>query len=229
MSKKNKNRSISETFQLILKKYNSLKQGKEERELEKINELENLTKELLIFFKGFRNILFIMISLLLILTGLFCFSVHKNAELTNINSELEYQKVDSIMKTILDIKGMEVDNVTAQTSYKYQMKGDKIVTYKNLTDENDSLQERIDILRIMRITQKTQISTLRRKLDMAKENYGIKFKEYFKVKNGDTTNYIEIHGTKVDSAFMLLEHYRNNLTYDEAKDLWYITEGQNEK
>lgn len=229
MSKKNQNRSISETFQLVLKKYNSLKQGKDGKELETINELENLTKELLKFFKGFRKILLIIFSLLLILIALFCFSIYKNVELTNINSELENQKVDSIMKTILDIKEIEVDSVTTRTSYKYQKKGDKIVTYKNLLDENDSLQGRIDSLRILRIKQKSRISTLRQKLGMAKDNYGIDFREYYKVRNGDTTNYIEIRGKKVDSAMMLLEHYRKNLTYNKEEDLWYITESQTEK
>lgn len=229
MSKKNRNRSISESFKLVLKKYDTLKQGKDGKELETINELEKLTKELLKFFKGFRKILLMMFSLLLILTALFCFSVYKNIELTNINSELENQKVDSIMKTILDIKETEVDSVTTRTSYKYQKKGDKIVTYRNLLDDNDSLQEQIDSLRILRIKQKSQLSTLRQKLEMAKDNYGINFREYYRVRNGDTTNYIQIQGKKVDSAMMLLEHYRKNLTYNKDEDLWYITEKQKQE
>ncbi|ADF51644.1 hypothetical protein ZPR_1308 [Zunongwangia profunda SM-A87] len=196
---------------------------KDEKSLETILKA---TEEVRTFFKGIRKIFLILLSLVVLLFVLLIISTTYNTKLENLNSELENQKIDSIIKTIMDIKRVQKNDSTITTSYSYQVRGDKIVTYNELVNEKDSLRNTIDSLKLLRIKLKSKNSELDQKLKMIIDNYGIKFTEFYKIKNKDTINYLRLEGKKIDSALILLEHYRKNLSYDKEKNKWYIIENK---
>ncbi|WP_041578730.1 hypothetical protein [Zunongwangia profunda] len=226
MSKKAKNESISDSLNLIVKKVQTLKKSEEVKDEKSLETILKATEEVRTFFKGIRKIFLILLSLVVLLFVLLIISTTYNTKLENLNSELENQKIDSIIKTIMDIKRVQKNDSTITTSYSYQVRGDKIVTYNELVNEKDSLRNTIDSLKLLRIKLKSKNSELDQKLKMIIDNYGIKFTEFYKIKNKDTINYLRLEGKKIDSALILLEHYRKNLSYDKEKNKWYIIENK---
>lgn len=222
MSKKNQNRSVSDIFKRISKNLDSLNSIESEKDPKLKNEIKEDVKELKQFFKGIRKLMLIMFSLFIIAIILFGYTMYQNDKLRYMNSDLESKKVDSIIKTIMNIKEIETDSNTIRTTYNYRTRNNKIITYSELVDENDSLKNSVDSISVLRLKLKSKISTFEKKLKLAKNNYGITFKEYSRVKNKDTINYIQIISREADSAFMLLNHYRDNLYYDKDKDSWFI-------
>jgi hypothetical protein len=222
MSKKNQNRSISDVFKEIFKNLDSLKHSKDEKDQNSLIELDNDIKELKQFFKGIRKLILILFSLLVISIILFVYTIYQNEKLRFLNSDLESKKIDSIIRTIMDIKEIETDSSTIQTTYNYRTRNNEIITYNELAGENDSLKSNVDSITNLKRELNSKISTLEQKLNMAKENYGISFREFYRVENKDTINYIQITGKKVDSAFLLLSRYRDKLFYDKENDSWYI-------
>lgn len=226
MSKKAKNESISDSLNLIVKKVQFLQKKEEVKDEKSLEVILKATEEVRTFFKGIKKLFLILTSLVVLLIVLLIISTSYNTKLENINSELENQKIDSIIRTIMDIKRIQKNDSTITTSYNYQVRGDKIVTYNELVEEKDSLRNTIDSLKLMRIKLKSKNSELDQKLKMIIDNYGIQFTEFYKIKNKDTINYLRLEGKKIDSALILLEHYRKNLTYDKEKNQWYIIENK---
>ena len=226
MSKKAKNESISDSLNLIVKKVQSLQKKEEVKDEKSLEVILKATEEVRTFFKGIRKLFLILTSLVVLLIVLLIISTSYNTKLENLNLELENQKIDSIIRTIMDIKRIQKNDSTITTSYNYQVRGDKIVTYNELVEEKDSLRNTIDSLKLMRIKLKSKNSELDQKLKMIIDNYGIQFTEFYKIKNKDTINYLRLEGKKIDSALILLEHYRKNLTYDKEKNQWYIIENK---
>lgn len=222
MSKKNQNRSISDIFKRISNNLDSLNNIENEKDAKLKNEIKDDIKELKQFFKGIRKLILIMFSLLIIAIVLFGYTMYQNEKLRFMNSDLESKKVDSIIKTIMDIKEIETDSNTIRTTYNYRTRNNNIITYNELVSENDSLKNSLDSISILSLKLKLETSKLEKKLNLAKNNYGINFREYSRVENNDTINYIQIISREADSAFMLLNHYRDNLYYDKDKDTWFI-------
>lgn len=226
MSKKAKNKSISDSLNLIVKKVQTLKKSEEVKDEKSLETILKATEEVRTFFKGIRKLFLILLSLVVLLFVLLIISTSYNNKLENLNTELENQKIDSIIRTIMDIKRVQKNDSTITTSYSYQVRGDKIVTYNELVNEKGSLRNTIDSLKLLRIKLKSKNSELDQKLKMIIDNYGIKFTEFYKIKNNDTINYLRLEGKKIDSALILLEHYRENLSYDKEKNQWYIIENK---
>jgi hypothetical protein len=225
MSKKNKNDSISDSLNLIVKKVKTLQENGDVKTEKSLNEILLATEEVQKFFKGIQKIFIIIISFTCLLLVLLIISWSYNDKLESINSELENQRTDSIIRTIMNIKRIKTDSSSIR-SYHYSVKGNKIVTYKELLVENDSLENIIDSLEILKINIKSKNNNYEKKLKLIKDNYGVEFSEFYKVINKDTTNYIRMKGKKIDSAFMLLEAYRKNLIYNKEKNEWYIQENK---
>jgi len=222
MSKKNQNRSISDIFKRISNNLDSLNSTENEKDPKLKNEIKEDLKELKQFFKGIRKLMLIMFSLFIIAIILFGYTMYQNDKLRYMNSDLESKKVDSIIKTIMNIKEIETDSNTIRTTYNYRRRNNKIITYSELVNENDSLKNSVDSISILKQKLKSNISTFDKKLKLAKNSYGIDFREYSRVKDKDTINYIQIISPEADSAFILLNHYRDNLYYDKNEDIWYI-------
>lgn len=232
MSKEAKNESISGSLELIVKKIKSLqKEGNlNDKDDKSLNELINAVGEIKTFFKGIRKLFIILLSLVALLIVLLFISVSYNNKLKNLNSELESLKMDSTMQKILDFKRVE-NKDSISTSYSYQVRNDEVVTYNDLLKQQDSLLnlmkksvKLMDSLNLMNVRLRIKNSESEQKMKMIRENYGIEFQEFYKIKNKDTINYLSIEGKKIDSAFILLEKYRKNLHYDKDKDKWYIIE-----
>lgn len=224
MSKKAKNESISDSLNLIVKKVQTLKKSEEVKDEKSLEAILKATEEFRAFFKGIRKLFLILLSLVLLLFFLLIISTSYNIKLENLNAELENQKIDSIIRTIMDIENVQKNDSTITTSYSYLVRGDKIVTYNELISQKDSLRNTIDSLKLLKIKLKSKNSELDQKLEMIIDNYGIKFTEFYNVKNKDTVHYLSLEGKKIDSALILLEHYRKNLSYDTEKNQWYIIE-----
>ncbi|MEA1787717.1 hypothetical protein U1E44_16565 [Arenibacter sp. GZD96] len=222
MSKKNQNRSVSDIFKRISNNLDSLNSIESEKDPKLKREIKEDINELKQFFKGIKKLMLIMFSLFIIAVVLLGYTMYQNEKLRFMNSDLESKKVDSIIKTIMDIKEIKTDSNTIRTTYNYKTRNNNIITYSELVNENDSLKSSVDSISILRSKLKSKISSLEQKLNLAKDNYVITFREFYRVKNKDTINYIQIISRKADSAFMLLNHYRDNLYYDKDEDVWYI-------
>lgn len=74
------------------------------------------------------------------------------------------------------------------------------LTYSDLMKENDSLKN---------VNRHNEL-----KLSLARRNYDISFKE--------TDSYITIMAPKLDSALLLLPHYKNKIQYDANKKTWSV-------
>lgn len=223
MSKKKKNDSISDSLNLIVKKVKTLQKNGDVKDEKILNEILLTTEEVKKFFKGIRKVFIILISLIGLLIVILGISSSYIDKLEKTNSELENQKTDSIIRTIMDIKRIKTDSSSIR-SYNYSVRGNKIVTYKELLGENDNLENTIDSLEILKDNLKLKNHNNEKKLKLIKDNYGIEFSEFYKVKNKDTTNYFRMNAQKIDSALMLLQVYRKNLIYNNEKNEWYIKE-----
>lgn len=105
---------------------------------------------------------------------------------------------DSLFHKFMDVK---YDSAQKADIMSYRSVKGKYLRYQDLVRENDSLQYRIDNYKI--------------RLDLAEKVYGIKFK-----KKGETTSII---APSVDSAMLLLPHYRHKIRYDRIKKVWITT------
>ena len=219
MSKKAMNESISDTLKFIIKKVKTLQNNGNTKDNESLNEILENIKELQNFFKGIRKLFLILVTFILLLIVLLGISISYNNKLIDNINELENKKVDSILQTIMDIKVIKKNDSTTVRSYNYQVKGNEIITYNDLLKENDSLTETYQSLKL-----KNQ--TLKNKLKLVETNYNVTFNEFYKIKNKDSIKYIRINGKNLDSALILLEHYRKNLFYDKNRKEWRIFENR---
>lgn len=105
---------------------------------------------------------------------------------------------DSLFHKFMDVK---YDSAQKADIMSYRSVKGKYLRYQDLVRANDSLQYRIDNYKI--------------RLNLAERVYGIKFKE-----KGETTSII---APSVDSAMLLLPHYRHKIRYDRIKKVWITT------
>jgi hypothetical protein len=203
-----KDKSVSDLLNFIISKLKTLQKKGSIEDVQTLSEVIEVTEQLNIVFKGFRKVLLIAFSSIGLLLIILILSTLYTVKLENINRELEYQKTDSILQTIMDIK--EINDTTTNTLYRYRKRGDKIITYQDLINETDSLSHEMDSLRF-------NIFTMTQKLKMVKDTYGIKFREYYKAENNDSANYITIESNKIDSAFSKIDYTFQNLINEKNK------------
>lgn len=217
MKKSRKNESIFESLSLLKKGLLSIKKKENSEDIDKaIIAID----EIIISFKGLRWLILILFVALIISIGVAVLTNLYNTKVEDFNTEIKDYRNDSIVRKILDIKEIKIgDSIT--TSYNYLTKGKKIVTYNQLELENDSLMKAVLSLNVKILKSETkivklenEIATAKDKLNLASENYDIKFIEH--------ENYIQIEGKKIDSAFILLQAYRKKMQYDDKTKSWTI-------
>jgi len=145
----------------------------------------------------------LILFLLFIFSVIFIFLISKenenlqsdNIEKTNIINKLQW--TDSLFNQIMNV---QYDSLETR-SVSYRIRNGEIVKYNELVDENDKLKKEQDILQ--------------RKLNLVQRNYNITFDE--------TDKYFTVHAKQIDSALLLLPHYRDKLKYDPKEQSWTIT------
>jgi len=156
----------------------------------------------------------LLLLLLFIFSIIFIFLMSKenenlkndNIEKTNIINKLQW--TDSLFNQIMNIQydSLETETGYISRSVSYRIKNGEIVKYNELVDKNDELEKERDILQ--------------RKLNLVLKNYNITFVE--------TDRSITIHAEQIDSALLLLPHYKDKLKYDPKEKSWIITLPKND-
>jgi hypothetical protein len=221
MKKSKKNESITDNLFFIKKGLSNLSNENEEVNHEKINAYIKAIDEIIILFKGLKRIVLILFLGIIICIGIIILMKIYDTKVDNFNSEIKNYKTDSIVRKILEIKEFS-KNDSIETSYNYLTRNDTIVTYNQLIKDSDSLEKKL-ILKQLEIdkkeddiiTKNNEINLLKDKLDLARNNYDINFYE--------TKTQITIEAKKIDSALVLLEVFRNRMTYDKKTGKWTIT------
>lgn len=162
-----------------------------------ISEIEKQAKMISKERKGLYNLLLILIAFLIFIAA-YAFNQqdenHIQAE--RINS---LERIDSIYRTFMQPHDGSI-------SYRVDREGNP-VSYKKLMTESDSLQNRI-----WEIEHKLYDCEF--ELKFIKDNYPIKV-----IRNGNTYT---IDAAKIDSALMILDVYRDKISYDKEKNYWII-------
>lgn len=195
-----------------------------------LQDLLNKTNELKRNFKGIRNLLLILFSLIIVLIIILILQFDFENKVNDFNNGLEGLKEDSLIVKILDIK-----NNDSTYSFNYYENKGNIVSYNNLKKENDSIYKIITNQknkneRILNLAQKViknsnkineynnklldENNNLKIKLNLVTENYPINFIE--------TNNSIRIESKKIDSSLILLKHFRNRMTFNSKDNVWTI-------
>lgn len=217
MKDNNNNKTIYQSLSLIkdrlvLLKDEPIKVSKAEID-QSITDINQIFKML----KGLKNLFLILISLLIVLLLYFGYTEYYREEVRIFNNKIDRFKQDSLIKEILDIKIDTIDDKIT-TEYFYRKKGEKVIKYSDLISRNDSLTN--ELLRnknekdsiITSLSEKlgdTQI-----KIRLLEGNYPIKFKE--------TEKDITIYSPELDSALILLKHYRHKMKFNEESKVWII-------
>jgi len=121
------------------------------------------------------------------------------------NEIIERQWSDSLFNQIMEVKINPNDH---SRSIFYREKNGKIITYKELGEEIDTLSRK-------NINLNLENDILKQKLNVIQKYYNITFKE--------TDKSIIIEALKLDSALMLLPYYRNKIEYNPENNSWLIT------
>lgn len=215
------------------KKYHILK-DKIQALFEKIKKDENYSNEEFQPFKDFleytiqfntilsRGIVVVCVFIIALLCTLI-FSTYKISELETINKNLRLNSSDSLLYKIMDVKFIESDT-TRTRSFKYQSINGEPLTYNQLNSKNDSL---IDVIKRTKTSADSLLihhTGLHNGLDFIYEKYKIKVYTKY-IQDSINGNYysMEIPENIVDSALLLLPHYRDKLEYNEESDNWTIT------
>lgn len=131
------------------------------------------------------------------------YTLNENNKLATRVTDMEWS--DSLFHKLMTVT---IDDSTKNKSIAYRVRDDKIITYFDLVNENDSLKKKINQLNIENSLHKIKIS-------LTERNYPIKFYE----KDG----WISIKSPEIDSALLLLPHYRNKITYNIKDKTWNVT------
>lgn len=141
-----------------------------------------------------------IIAIVIIAFGLWGLTLlyDRNEALNSKIESLEYR--DSLFKTF-----MEPDS----TSYiTYRIKNGKPVTYRQLSHESDSLQNKYNDIVQLKEHYRIQLGLITR-------NYPILLK-----KEGDVYS---VYAPKLDSALYLLPVYRDKIRFDKRTNSWIVT------
>lgn len=124
---------------------------------------------------------------------------------------ITYMDNEDLRNTITEKKDIitKYETITRNdTTIKYSDKEGRELTVSNLLNEN------LELLKIIN-NYEYKIHKYETYLDLIKRQYGITVI--------DENNSITTKGERVDSAFLLLNVYRDKLKFDPIKKHWYIT------
>lgn len=166
-------------------------------------EIDNYRNKKKIERRGDLVMLLILFTALTFFIFMTYFTSKENKYLSKRVSDMEW--TDSLFYEFMNVT---VNDSTNQRSIRYRERNNKIITYLDLVNENDSLKRNISDL-------KNKNSTYRIKLSLTEKNYPISFIE--------KDNWISIESPTIDSALLLLPHYRHKLKYNAKEQTWSIT------
>lgn len=222
MKKTEKSESIANDFLFVKGSLESLRNENIENRDEILNETFKRFDEIIKFFKGIQRVFLILSTASIVFLTLFIASLIFNKQIAKLNTEIEDIKTDTIANQILGVRKIMLPDSTYTTTYNYETRNNKVLSYNDLLNEIDSLKikNRLNEAKISSLESKS--SSLNDKLNLAKEYYGIRFWESTKTTKKDTTYYINIESKKIDSALILLEVYRKNLIYNKESKGWEV-------
>ncbi|MDO3695901.1 hypothetical protein QVZ41_13705 [Wenyingzhuangia sp. chi5] len=214
--KKDNKIPVSELFSNLLKITKKIKKDNHDFSEKDANELYKIAFKLEILYKNINRVILILLSFITLLIGFVLWQAYYidkieniNSELRLINNDLEFERMDSIAKKILNLK---INDSLNKRTYSYYLKGGKIITYEDLSIYNDTL-----------ISENTELQKqnklLEMKINAIAEAYDIKIHENIS-HEGDIE--IKWNSKVIDSAYMLLNAFREKLYYDEDKKEWFL-------
>ena len=222
MKKEKKSESIADQLLFIKDSFKVLSDENSENKAEILEKSIKKVDEIIKFFNGVRKILLFLLITSTVLLILLFISLYFIDKATTITTEIEDIKTDTIANQILEVKKVMMSDSTFQTSYTYQTKNNKIVSYNQLLREIDSL-EKILISKDLKINSlENELSTSKNKIDLAQEHYGIRFWKTYQFEKKEKVEYINIQSKKIDSALMLLDVYRDRLFFNKETKKWEI-------
>lgn len=179
------------------------------------------------------------------------FNIEAYIYIEEIDSQLE--KRDSIINSLTfsdqlvkDYFDIQYDSIKNTTSYSLKKDKKSIVVHNTntitekikettitktisnssnntLVNEYNSLARKYNKLVDMTNTKEDSLSEIKLALKLIKNSYGI---SYTSTRANDKL-YVTLKAEKADSAFMLLPHYRDRLTYDKSKKAWIVVKERN--
>ncbi len=124
----------------------------------------------------------------------------KNNFITDIETKQEIIKsYESIISSI--------DTLSSKKKYVFKQKNGNELTYEELLNENIKLMNQLSDVEL-----KLYYSNIY--LDLIKRQYGVVIKH--------ENNSIRAEASKVDSALMLFDSYKDKLRYDEKSKIWSV-------
>ena len=203
MSKKNKIRRLSDVIVDIRKEINN-NESQENKDavrvlLDEANQIIDKNKKA---DKGIGYAMLLMFGVI-IYFGVSLYQADNQISLLNDdivekrNTINNLQWSDSLFTKFMDLS---YDSINGNRTIYYKSINGNPLTYSDLMKENDSLKN---------VNRHNEL-----KLSLARRNYDISFKE--------TDSYITIMAPKLDSALLLLPHYKNKIQYDANKKTWSV-------
>lgn len=222
MKKTEKSESIANDFLFVKESLESLRNENIENREEILNETFKRFDEIIKFFKGIKRVFLILFIASIAFLTLFIASLIFNKQIAKLNSEIEDIKTDTIANQILGVRKVMLPDSSYTTTYDYRTRNNKVISYNDLLNEIDSLniKNRLNELKINSL--ESEKLSLNDKLNLAKENYDIRFWESSKITKKDTTYYLNIESKKIDSALILLQVYRKKMFYNKETNAWEI-------
>ncbi|MDR2907276.1 MAG: hypothetical protein LBU91_04730 [Bacteroidales bacterium] len=224
MKKQNKNANSINT---ILDKYNEfLDQYKLCQPEEVQNKIDVLQKETQDYLKERKKTSIQVISIMFIATMLALGAIFvQDYKIQNYRNDIiekqgiiiRLQSTDSLFNQIMETK---LNDGETHRTYFYLSRDGEVVSYNELSTENNTLVFEKDSLLRKYNEIKFQMNLLEDILDFIGKKY-----EIVVTKIDERKTLIEAH--KIDSALMLLPYYRNKLEYDSIDRVWIITHPQN--
>lgn len=235
-----KDRNINESLFFIKKGLQSLK-GQNTLSEEKIDNYIKEIENLHTLFKGLKRLLLLLFSALLLGIIIIIFLSLYNRKINSIDTQINNLKNDSLIFELLEIKKTD-EGDSISTTYNYLTKDGKVVSYQTLSKENDSLlrvlvdetkKSKKDTEKMLEFSQDKQATSqelinknnelikiieknniLEAKLELVQKKYPIKFS----IKD----DYISIESKQLDSSMILLQYFRDRITYDSKNNVWKI-------
>lgn len=177
---------------------------------EKISELDELFKLRKQELKG-ASIGFILLGAIFIGLFIFTFITYDS------NQQLKWYK-----HKLEEFMEVTVDSISNYESVHYRSRSGIKLKYNDLCNENDSLD---NLVLDLNIRMKRQDNQYQSKIDSLTTELSL-LKRYTSsniqvTKKGSKTTY-EVISPKIDSAFILLNYYRDKLIYNKENDTWTV-------
>lgn len=166
----------------------------------------------------YHTIIFILSAIILCLLSVLYLNWEDRKNNEEFCKDIDDIKNDSLIVEILDVeKNVNGDSIVSK--YHYYIKDGKAIKYHDLKKENDSLKDIILDnnyemweLNNKLISTEYDLDLYKSKLNLVTKNYPISFKE-----NKNSTS---IESKQLDSALMLLDHFRHKMFYNKETNSW---------